>query len=507
MHAALDPRRPGPLHLVLVGAAVLLLLGSVPPFDQDEAAYAGFAHKMLATGDLRLPGFPLSEIHRKPPLSFWLIAGSFRLLGESWWSLRLPVALSFLATLGLLATWGGAVFGKQRARTAAVLLGTSTAVLFGRLALTDGVLLLWESVAVLGLLRWLAGHGRRWLLGVGLGVGLALLTKGPAVVVLLVGLLPVLLLHPQRERLPAVLPVLLLAMLPLVAWGAWAWGADGGQTIRWMVDWYLLRRAGGTTLGQTGPPGTYALLLLVLFLPWAGLVPAGLRLLWAGLHRREPAAVGLAGWLLGGWLLWELLPSKLPAYALGAWPALALVAAEALHRVEQAPRWVGAGLLVQALVLLALLGGVAWAGAWPLAAFLLLLLALALWQRSPGLLALVAPVLVVGAWALVLPRLQARLHPTWTVAQRAAELAPAGVPAVIQPAWHLPSLPYHLAAAGHPVRIAGEGEVPQPGELWITAEALPGASCEERVEGWIPDKGQQTAWVLSWWPERGEGCG
>ncbi len=62
--------------LVVLLAILCLLPGldTTPLWDQDEAAYAGFAHQMLATGDWRLPGFAWSEVHRKPPLHFWLIA-------------------------------------------------------------------------------------------------------------------------------------------------------------------------------------------------------------------------------------------------------------------------------------------------------------------------------------------------------------------------------------------------------------------------------------------------
>jgi 4-amino-4-deoxy-L-arabinose transferase-like glycosyltransferase len=55
-------------------------------------------------------------------------------------------------------------------------------------------------------------------------------------------------------------------------------------------------------------------------------------------RRRQPAARFLLAWLAPAWLLLELVPTKLPHYALPLYPALALLAATALTE-DTAPRW------------------------------------------------------------------------------------------------------------------------------------------------------------------------
>lgn len=534
MRWTLDPRQPGPGHLLLL-LGLVLGVGEVPVFDQDEAAYAGFAHEMVRTGRWLLPEFLLSEIHRKPPLSTWLVAAAFQAFGESWWSLRLPAMLSFAGTCLLLATWGAPLFGAPRARRAAVLLGSSGALIFGRLAMTDGPLLLWETAAALALLRLMAGHGRAWALVLWGAVALALLTKGPAPVLMLGTMGGVLLLlHPERRRLWGCWPVLglPLSLLPLLAWGALAWQVDGGETIRWMLDWYLLRRAGGAVLGQEGPPGTYALSFGLLLLPWAALLPAGLVDLGARVRRREPLALGLLAWLCGGWLIWELIPSKLPSYALGASPALALVMAGVLDGLDRKRPALWLGFALQGGVLLALAGALGWVGRVPGAGALApqvlgLGLGLAtlvglglLWRgrTGPGLgmLLLIAPVLLGSSAWTVFPALGSSLHPTWEVARRLVARTPPGTLVHVQTHWRLPSLPYHLLSRG--LRVQLEPEPPQgppaPGEAWISAEALspapsppapssPAAAsplCLDEVAGLIPDKGLPTVFYIAWRP-------
>lgn len=528
-----------PLRSIAAPVVVCLLLlagllagaQAIPLFDQDEAAYAAFARGMNRSGSWTLHQATWSEMHRKPPLALWMIAASTRALGERWWAVRLPGAASLALAVGLLWRLGAAQHGRRRAGLAALILAGSLFPLFGRTALVDPVLLVGSTLASLGLLALPAGSPAGAGLALGLGLAVGLLAKGPAVA-LSVGVtgLALLILHPQRRallrprRALALVLALALSPLPLLAWGYRAWQLDGGQTVRWMLDWYLLRRAGGQVLGQSGPPGLYLLTIAVFLLPWAGLLPAGLLALGRDLRARRPAAAGLAAWLCGGWLVWELLPSKLPAYALGGYPAVALVLAGPLERLLDGERpggLVRAGLAVQGLVVLAVAAGLVGAGLWmePEAPLWALVVA-GLWTGVAGLAAvallaagrvraalplacLVGPVLLLLAWNLALPRLEARLHPTWAVAREVDRLAAPGAPVLLADAWRLPSLPYYLEGQGRVVTVAPAEQVglalAAPGDqVLILAERPPLAAGLQvvTVEGWIPDKGKPTAFHL-----------
>jgi hypothetical protein len=136
------------------------------------------------------------------------------------------------------------------------------------------------------------------------------------------------------------------------------WRLDGGALLRWLADWYVLRRVGGEVVfGQWGPPGYFLAVFAIAFLPWlpwfgAALCPAVQR--W-----RDPAQLPLTAWLVAGWLLYELIPSKLPSYALGAYPAIAILIAQASLSPPAAKvmqRWSGMGLGVAILLTVGLLG-------------------------------------------------------------------------------------------------------------------------------------------------------
>jgi hypothetical protein len=136
------------------------------------------------------------------------------------------------------------------------------------------------------------------------------------------------LLHPRRRNLFHLHPWfgLPLASVPLLLWG-WAAYREDPTYILFLLQWYVLRRMGGTVFGQSGPPGYHFALMFVLLLPWSGLLVPAVWRTARGVWRRRRRMVLLAAWLAGGWLVWELPPSKLPTYALGGYPAMALLLA------------------------------------------------------------------------------------------------------------------------------------------------------------------------------------
>ena len=68
---------------------------------------------------------------------------------------------------------------------------------------------------------------------------------------------------------------------------------------------------------------------------WPGSLFLGLGTIWAWRHRRLPATRFLAAWILPFWLLLELVPTKLPHYALPLYPGLALICARAVVAYDE----------------------------------------------------------------------------------------------------------------------------------------------------------------------------
>src|SRR6478752_3145184 len=102
--------------LVLWLTIVLILFSGnqlISLWDQDEAAYAGFALNMLDSHNWIIPKFMWSEVHRKTPLHFWSIVLSYKLFGINEFSVRLPSSLMIFFTYVSIYMAGKPLFGDK----------------------------------------------------------------------------------------------------------------------------------------------------------------------------------------------------------------------------------------------------------------------------------------------------------------------------------------------------------------------------------------------------------
>ena len=98
------------LILVLAAGVICFVnLGTTGLWDLDEALFASMAREMNACGDWIVPRFNAAIIYdNKPPLMFWLMIGSFKVLGTSEFAARLPAAILAVGTTLItyrLARW------------------------------------------------------------------------------------------------------------------------------------------------------------------------------------------------------------------------------------------------------------------------------------------------------------------------------------------------------------------------------------------------------------------
>jgi len=183
-------------------------LGSVPLFDLDEALYVTGARQMVLSGDIvtpRLNSRPLQRpneqvvpFFEKPILVYWACAASLRVFGMSEGAARLPVAFAALLTTGLVGFAGTRWFGRRAGLLAAAVYATAPMTLIdARQMTTDGLLVLWFTIALLAFYELHSHHALRrqfltyalfpWrlsriplllTLGFWLACALAVLTKG-----------------------------------------------------------------------------------------------------------------------------------------------------------------------------------------------------------------------------------------------------------------------------------------------------------------------------------------
>ncbi|BDS11963.1 ArnT family glycosyltransferase [Aureispira anguillae] len=423
---------------------------SVTLWDEDEAAYAGFAIEMLNSGDWVNPEYQWSVIHRKTPFHFWSIAISYQIFGVNEFAVRMPSVLAILLTCLMVFRMGRTLVGDKNAGRAAVILATSVQLpLMGKIALTDASLLLFETVAVLSLLNFLNRPSWKWNLGLWLSIALGILVKGPPIILLVGGLWILLaIFHPKRKQLIrthpwffgwlAIAPFALWCYLSyLQDWALWQETGNGIPFAEWwqeeanghkihllpfLWEWYVLRRIGGSVLGQSGFIGYHFVVLSIAFLTWLPFWLLTLKSTLKSFVRPSEQQLTLLLWVVMGWFFWEFMSSKLPSYSMGAQPALALLMALQIEQLEKEPANrslvnVGLGLyaLIFGLVIIGLpilgqyfVGNSALGYLLPMS-FVLLVLLIRLLQKRTGINQLYQHIAIFGAafmfllWACVSP--------------------------------------------------------------------------------------------------------
>jgi 4-amino-4-deoxy-L-arabinose transferase-like glycosyltransferase len=319
------------LFLILPGALLYPCL-SFHLFEPDEGRYAEIPREMLSRGEWVVPSLEREPYLDKPPLMYWLVMGSYRLLGVHVWSARLVPAVAVHACVLLLYFLGRRSVGERAAFWGALALGLSPGFLgMGRLLLLDGLLSFWVTLAVLAAFEAVrAGRLRRgWWLTAAAACGLGVLTKGPVAVLLV---LPPLWGFRRLTRLSC--PV-----------GLWGWLSFAAVLLALTSPWYVavcVRRPDFihyflwqqnvvrfvAPFDHLKPVWYYGPIVLGGLLPLSLLAVSFLRFLLASdpatARRRCPELGFLL--LAGGWclLFFSLSGCKLPTYVLPGFPLLAL---------------------------------------------------------------------------------------------------------------------------------------------------------------------------------------
>lgn len=181
--------RKYPIWAVAAWGALLFIpfLGSVHLFDWDEINFAESAREMLVTGNYQQVQINYQPFTEKPPFFFWLQALSMKVFGVNEFAARFPNAITGIITLILIFVIGKRWYGERMAWLWVLLVtGSLTPHLYYKTGIIDPVynLFIFGAVYQLFLYHQLQKSQHAWALGALLG--LAIITKGPVAVVVLV---------------------------------------------------------------------------------------------------------------------------------------------------------------------------------------------------------------------------------------------------------------------------------------------------------------------------------
>jgi 4-amino-4-deoxy-L-arabinose transferase-like glycosyltransferase len=317
-------------------------LGAIGLVGPDEPRYAWIARDMAETREWvtpRLYGQPWFE---KPVLYYWGAALCFKIFDVSEVSARLPSAVAALLATLAMAWLARRLYGAETALWLLLLLPTTVGMIgFSHAAAPDMpfaamlTIAMVCAAAVVGLVPneknplvphtpWLA------LLLLGFSLGLAVLAKGPAAIILSGGavLLWALVTKRWRDAFRCLHPIAIASFcLSALPWYVLC-ARRNPDFLRVFVIEHNFRRYLTPEFRHLQPFWFYMPILLVAFAPWT------LLLLWSimggSLRSWRNRYVSASVIFLVSWpgfclLFFSLSQSKLPGYALPAVPAIGLL--------------------------------------------------------------------------------------------------------------------------------------------------------------------------------------
>lgn len=325
-------------------------------WDPDEGRYTNVALNMLDSGDWTNPMRNEHTGHwTKPPMTYWLIAGSVKVFGQSPWGARLPIALSYLAC-ALLSALCARRLVPGGAKLAAVAYATMLMPFFaGQLVTTDFPLAAFQALTMYAFVEGRFGPARRhwpWLLLMWAALAAGFMTKGPPALVPLLVICTMNLLAPGRPvRWPWHLLGIALFLALALPWYLTVVQRHPGL-LQYFLGAELVDRVASDRFGRNGEwygwLKVYVPTLLLGTLPWSADLWRWLRGLpgrigeWRdpATRREQAPALLIALWIVLPILVFGIARSRLPLYLLPIFVPLALaVAAQRVESGRGMPRW------------------------------------------------------------------------------------------------------------------------------------------------------------------------
>ena len=333
-----------PAALLLMFFSLLVFLpgiGQFPLFDWDEVNFAECAREMLISNNWMQPQINFEPFYEKPPLFLWMQALSMRYFGINEWAARFPNVIAGLCTL--LAVY---LSGKRYADSG---MGILWALFFGcsllpQIYFKSGIIDPWFNLFIfLSLIFFFelaqprdfesrkASSKSRFvqLLFSGIFAGLAMLTKGPVAILLLLLSFCVIFVWKRGKNVPGPsfgLLWLLIALLTAGLWFAQGLMQTDDDFMKAFID-YQIRLFSTRDAGHGGPWYYHLLVLLFGCFPASAIALGGFRADEGDeqeLNEMRRWMIALLGVVL---LVFSVVQTKIIHYSSLAWFPLTFLAA------------------------------------------------------------------------------------------------------------------------------------------------------------------------------------
>jgi 4-amino-4-deoxy-L-arabinose transferase-like glycosyltransferase len=338
-----------------IGAALLLFfpfLGHLHLFDWDEINFAESAREMLITKDYMTVQIFFEPFWEKPPLFIWLQSFSMKFFGVNEFAARFPNAIAGMVTLIILYRLGRRLLNEKFGLILAISYGASLLPFF---YFKSGIIDPWFNLFIfLGIAYYVFAQReqlqKKKYFNIAFSaafIGLAVLTKGPAAI-LMFGLTAFFLLIFERLKLHFKIGQVLVFILTLTFVGGFWFilmilGGNWDTVVEFII--YQIRLFSTQDAGHGGFPLYHFVVLLIGVFPAAAFAIHG--------HKKqnkvsEEVAYFRKAMLILFWvvlILFSIVKTKIVHYSSLCYFPLSFLAAYSIYsfieKKERIPLWLG----------------------------------------------------------------------------------------------------------------------------------------------------------------------
>ena len=335
----LNKTHPKILWTTVIVAAIVFFwgLGSMDLLSLNEGRRALAIQEMVSSGNWLLPHLNGELYLTKPPLLYWLSSSLAFIWGVNEWTLRLPSALAAIAVLIMVYRYALQQSGKWAALFAVQLLIANLGfAMLGRRAEIEMLLTALCVGSLLSALQYIQSQSsKNWIILSYFLLALALMTKGPLVILLVTLPLLIAAIYSKNPHIKAVLLsgrgwlIFLVVGLTWYAIVSWQLGFDIWATIakRDMLDKMQSESA--------KPILSYLAWIAVDFMLLIGLFLVGVKEFFKQQFQQSRQLVLLAATILP-LIIFSLFSNKHAKYLLPIYPLIAILLAIKLAEIFDA---------------------------------------------------------------------------------------------------------------------------------------------------------------------------
>ena len=320
--------------LAFVMIIVAWIFGLFTDLTGDSGLYAAISRQMVESGDwlnLQINDEPYDQ---KPHLLFWLAALGIELFGNLNFAFKLFPFLFALSSLWFVYQLGRLLFSHEAGLTAALIVGTSQMFFLYLLDIhTDTILQAGVTLALWQLIAYLEKRKAAHFIWGFVGIGLAMLAKGPvgAVLPFFTVLIYLIVIKDFRQLFhPKWILGILIVLVVISPTLYHLFECFGWEGIRFYFITNNLGRVTGEYAGSSTDPFFYMYNMLWAFLPWTLIVLAALWFeikSWFTSAKIHPARAAILGSVLILLFVYSISKGKAPHYFLIMVAPLAVVTA------------------------------------------------------------------------------------------------------------------------------------------------------------------------------------